>query len=105
MGEQGRVREVMGRNSSVWGGVESHRDRCNSYKRPWGGWVQRCSGPPPSCPVVNCSITWAVFIADDYNLLMLVEIEAPTTRNYFQVVSYDLGNWDAVGAEWEGAGL
>ncbi|XP_038307965.1 cation channel sperm-associated protein subunit gamma isoform X1 [Canis lupus familiaris] len=40
--------------------------------------------------VVNCSITWAVFIADDYNLLMLVEIEAPTTRNYFQVVSYDL---------------
>uniref|UniRef100_A0A8C6CSV9 Cation channel sperm associated auxiliary subunit gamma n=1 Tax=Moschus moschiferus TaxID=68415 RepID=A0A8C6CSV9_MOSMO len=25
-------------------------------------------------PVVNCSITWAVFVAGDYNLLMLVEI-------------------------------
>ncbi|KAM9048350.1 cation channel sperm-associated auxiliary subunit gamma isoform 2-T2 [Megaptera novaeangliae] len=40
--------------------------------------------------VVNCSITWAVFIAGDYNLLLLVEIEDPSTRKYFQVVSYDL---------------
>ncbi|XP_034528351.1 cation channel sperm-associated protein subunit gamma isoform X3 [Ailuropoda melanoleuca] len=40
--------------------------------------------------VVNCSITWAVFDAGDYNLLMLVEIQDPTTGKYFQVVSYDL---------------
>ncbi|XP_032179257.1 cation channel sperm-associated protein subunit gamma isoform X5 [Mustela erminea] len=40
--------------------------------------------------VFNCSITWAVFIAGDYILLMLVEIQDPTTRSYFQVVSYDL---------------
>ncbi|XP_007471171.1 PREDICTED: cation channel sperm-associated protein subunit gamma [Lipotes vexillifer] len=40
--------------------------------------------------VVNCSITWAVFVAGDYNLLLLVEIEDPSTRKYFQVVSYDL---------------
>ncbi|XP_059941504.1 cation channel sperm-associated auxiliary subunit gamma isoform X2 [Mesoplodon densirostris] len=39
--------------------------------------------------VVNCSIIWAVFIAGDYNLLLLVEIEEPSTRKYFQVVSYD----------------
>lgn len=61
------------------------------------GQVQGCSGPHPSCPVFNCSITWAVFIAGDYILLMLVEIQDPTTRSYFQVVSYDLGNWDAGG--------
>ncbi|XP_040489857.1 cation channel sperm-associated protein subunit gamma isoform X6 [Ursus maritimus] len=42
--------------------------------------------------VVNCSITWAVFDAGDYNLLMLVEIQDPTTGKYFQVVSYDLVN-------------
>lgn len=64
---------------------------------PGEGQVQGCSRPPPSCPVVNCSITWAVFDAGDYNLLMLVEIQDPTTGKYFQVVSYDLGNWDAVG--------
>lgn len=46
---------------------------------------------------MNCSIIWAVFIAGDYNLLLLVQMEDPTTRKYFQVVSYDLGNWDAVG--------
>ncbi|XP_042824592.1 cation channel sperm-associated protein subunit gamma isoform X4 [Panthera tigris] len=40
--------------------------------------------------VVNCSIIWAVFIAGDYNLLLLVQMEDPTTRKYFQVVSYDL---------------
>nr|XP_031537603.1 cation channel sperm-associated protein subunit gamma isoform X4 [Vicugna pacos] len=40
--------------------------------------------------VVNCSITWAVFVAGHYNLLLLVEIEDPSTRKYFQVVSYDL---------------
>ncbi|XP_059239585.1 cation channel sperm-associated auxiliary subunit gamma isoform X7 [Mustela nigripes] len=40
--------------------------------------------------VFNCSIIWAVFIAGDYILLMLVELQDPTTRNYFQVVSYDL---------------
>nr|XP_020737266.1 cation channel sperm-associated protein subunit gamma isoform X3 [Odocoileus virginianus texanus] len=40
--------------------------------------------------VVNCSITWAVFVAGDYNLLMLVEIVGPTSSKYFQVVSYDL---------------
>ncbi|XP_061244091.1 cation channel sperm-associated auxiliary subunit gamma isoform X6 [Bos javanicus] len=40
--------------------------------------------------VDNCSITWAVFIAGDYNLLMLVEIVGPTSSKYFQVVSYDL---------------
>ncbi|XP_027475427.2 cation channel sperm-associated protein subunit gamma isoform X5 [Zalophus californianus] len=40
--------------------------------------------------VDNCSITWAVFIAGDYILMMLVEIQDPTTRKYFQVVSYDL---------------
>lgn len=54
-----------------------------------------CSGLLPSLPVVNCSITWAVFIAGDYNLLLLVEIEDPSTRKYFQVVSYDLGKWGA----------
>ncbi|XP_025770599.1 cation channel sperm-associated protein subunit gamma [Puma concolor] len=41
--------------------------------------------------VMNCSIIWAVFIAGDYNLLLLVQMEDPTTRKYFQVVSYDLG--------------
>ncbi|XP_034879467.1 cation channel sperm-associated protein subunit gamma [Mirounga leonina] len=40
--------------------------------------------------VANCSITWAVFIAGDYILMMLVEIQDPTTGKYFQVVSYDL---------------
>ncbi|XP_039073664.1 cation channel sperm-associated protein subunit gamma isoform X1 [Hyaena hyaena] len=39
--------------------------------------------------VINCSIIWTVFIAGDYNLLLLVEFENPT-RKYFQVVSYDL---------------
>ena len=48
-------------------------------------------------PVDNCSITWAVFIAGDYNLLMLVEIVGPTSSKYFQVVSYDLGNWGIIG--------
>uniref|UniRef100_A0A673V1Z0 Cation channel sperm associated auxiliary subunit gamma n=1 Tax=Suricata suricatta TaxID=37032 RepID=A0A673V1Z0_SURSU len=38
--------------------------------------------------VINCSIIWAVFIADDFDLLLLVEFEDPT-RKYFQVVSYD----------------
>uniref|UniRef100_A0A8C7AMI3 Cation channel sperm associated auxiliary subunit gamma n=1 Tax=Neovison vison TaxID=452646 RepID=A0A8C7AMI3_NEOVI len=52
------------------------------------GQVQGCSGPHPSCPVFNCSITWAVFIAGDYILLMLVEIQDPTTRSYFQVVNF-----------------
>lgn len=47
--------------------------------------------------VDNCSITWAVFIAGDYNLLMLVEIVGPTSSKYFQVVSYDLGNWGIIG--------
>ncbi|XP_017917822.1 PREDICTED: cation channel sperm-associated protein subunit gamma isoform X4 [Capra hircus] len=42
--------------------------------------------------VVNCSITWATFIAGDYNLLMLVEIVGPASSKYFQVVSYDLVN-------------
>lgn len=32
---------------------------------------------PP--PVVNCSITWATFVAGDYNLLMLVEIVGPAS--------------------------
>ncbi|XP_043454963.1 cation channel sperm-associated protein subunit gamma isoform X6 [Prionailurus bengalensis] len=41
--------------------------------------------------VMNCSIIWAVFIAGDYNLLLLVQMEDPTTKKYFQVVSYDLG--------------
>ncbi|XP_061244106.1 cation channel sperm-associated auxiliary subunit gamma isoform X19 [Bos javanicus] len=36
--------------------------------------------------VDNCSITWAVFIAGDYNLLMLVEIVGPTSSKYFQSV-------------------
>uniref|UniRef100_A0A8D0NJP5 Cation channel sperm associated auxiliary subunit gamma n=1 Tax=Sus scrofa TaxID=9823 RepID=A0A8D0NJP5_PIG len=40
--------------------------------------------------VVNCSITWAVFIAGDYDLLLLVEIEEPASRKYFLVVSYNL---------------
>ncbi|KAB1273917.1 Cation channel sperm-associated protein subunit gamma [Camelus dromedarius] len=40
--------------------------------------------------VVNCSITWAVFVAGHYNLLLLVETEDASTRKYFQVVSYDL---------------
>ncbi|XP_043292771.1 cation channel sperm-associated protein subunit gamma isoform X6 [Cervus canadensis] len=35
--------------------------------------------------VVNCSITWAVFVAGDYNLLMLVEIVGPTSSKYFQI--------------------
>ena len=48
-------------------------------------------------PVDNCSITWAVFIAGDYNLLMLVEIVGPTSSKYFQVVSYDLGNCGIIG--------
>ncbi|XP_060254586.1 cation channel sperm-associated auxiliary subunit gamma isoform X9 [Ovis aries] len=42
--------------------------------------------------VVNCSITWATFVAGDYNLLMLVEIVGPASSKYFQVVSYDLVN-------------
>ncbi|VFV38739.1 Hypothetical predicted protein [Lynx pardinus] len=47
--------------------------------------------------VMNCSIIWAVFIAGDYNLLLLVQMEDPTTRKYFQVVSYDLvGNHLAI---------
>uniref|UniRef100_A0A7N5KJB8 Cation channel sperm associated auxiliary subunit gamma n=1 Tax=Ailuropoda melanoleuca TaxID=9646 RepID=A0A7N5KJB8_AILME len=47
-------------------------------------------GPPPSCPVVNCSITWAVFDAGDYNLLMLVEIQDPTTGNDNLVILYTI---------------
>ncbi|GAB5582092.1 cation channel sperm-associated protein subunit gamma isoform X6 [Prionailurus iriomotensis] len=47
--------------------------------------------------VMNCSIIWAVFIAGDYNLLLLVQMEDPTTKKYFQVVSYDLvGNHLAI---------
>lgn len=48
-------------------------------------------------PVVNCSITWATFVAGDYNLLMLVEIVGPASSKYFQVVSYDLGNLGTTG--------
>ncbi|XP_014651567.1 PREDICTED: cation channel sperm-associated protein subunit gamma [Ceratotherium simum simum] len=40
--------------------------------------------------VVNCSITWATYTADDSSLLLLVEIEEPAIRKYFQVVRYDL---------------
>ncbi|XP_074170496.1 cation channel sperm-associated auxiliary subunit gamma [Rhinolophus sinicus] len=40
--------------------------------------------------VVICSITWATYIADDYNLLLLVEVEDNGTRKYFQMVSYDI---------------
>ncbi|XP_032342031.1 cation channel sperm-associated protein subunit gamma isoform X16 [Camelus ferus] len=36
--------------------------------------------------VVNCSITWAVFVAGHYNLLLLVETEDASTRKYFQLV-------------------
>ncbi|XP_047645862.1 cation channel sperm-associated auxiliary subunit gamma isoform X5 [Phacochoerus africanus] len=49
-----------------------------------------CNGIRASLPVVNCSITWAVFIAGDYDLLLLVEIEEPASRKYFLVVSYNL---------------
>lgn len=53
-----------------------------------------CSGPPPpSLPVANCSITWAVYTEGNYNLLLLVEIEDTAARKYFQLVRYDLGNW------------
>ncbi|KAM8774577.1 cation channel sperm-associated auxiliary subunit gamma [Rhynchonycteris naso] len=38
-----------------------------------------------------CSITWAVYIPGDYNLLLLVEIEDDfAARVYYQVASYDL---------------
>lgn len=78
------------------GGVGSRRDRRGGYGGQGEGRVQGCPEPTPSYPVINCSIIWTVFIAGDYNLLLLVEFENPT-RKYFQVVSYDLGNWDAVG--------
>lgn len=83
---------------SFWGWVESHQDQPGSHRdhgggRGWGSFLDFCL---PS-PVVNCSITWAVFVAGDYNLLMLVEIVGPTSSKYFQVVSYDLGNWGTTG--------
>ena len=67
-------------------------------QRPWRGtglgyFLDFCL---PSL-AVNCSITWAVFVAGDYNLLMLVEVVGPTSSKYFQVVSYDLGNWGTTG--------
>nr|XP_044615247.1 cation channel sperm-associated protein subunit gamma isoform X4 [Equus asinus] len=40
--------------------------------------------------VVNCSITWAVYMEDHHRLLLLVEIEDPAAGKRFQVVSYDL---------------
>ncbi|KAK2500247.1 hypothetical protein MC885_017250 [Smutsia gigantea] len=52
--------------------------------------IQGTQLPVGSAEVVICSITWATFIADDYNLLLLVEIEDSSTKKYFQVVSYDL---------------
>ncbi|XP_036732375.2 cation channel sperm-associated auxiliary subunit gamma isoform X5 [Manis pentadactyla] len=50
--------------------------------------IQGIQLPVASAEVVICSITWATFIADDYSLLLLVEIE--DSKKYFQVVSYDL---------------
>lgn len=55
-------------------------------------------------PVVNCSITWATFVAGDYNLLMLVEIVTAFSQ-YFRwsamtwVIGASLG-----AAKREGAG-
>ncbi|KAF6287656.1 cation channel sperm associated auxiliary subunit gamma [Rhinolophus ferrumequinum] len=40
--------------------------------------------------VVVCSIIWATYIADDYNMLLLVEVEDNSTRKYFQVANYDV---------------
>ncbi|XP_070080455.1 cation channel sperm-associated auxiliary subunit gamma isoform X8 [Equus caballus] len=40
--------------------------------------------------VVNCSITWAIYMEDHHRLLLLVEIEDPAAGKRFQVVSYDL---------------
>lgn len=40
--------------------------------------------------VFVCSINWAIYIASDNNLLLLVEIRDFAAKNYFQVVSYDL---------------
>ncbi|XP_059522649.1 cation channel sperm-associated auxiliary subunit gamma [Myotis daubentonii] len=42
--------------------------------------------------VVICSITWAVYTELNYNLLLLVEIEDPAARKYFQMVGYNLVN-------------
>ncbi|XP_039710929.1 cation channel sperm-associated auxiliary subunit gamma isoform X2 [Pteropus medius] len=40
--------------------------------------------------VFVCSINWAIYIASNNNLLLLVEIRDFAAKNYFQVVSYDL---------------
>ena len=81
VGEQGRVGEATGKDRQFLGDGA-------------GGASLDLYLPSP---VDNCSITWAVFIAGDYNLLMLVEIVGPTSSKYFQVVSYDLGNWGIIG--------
>lgn len=57
-------------------------------------------GLPLSLPlslVFVCSINWAIYVAGDNHLLLLVEIQGFASKKYFQVVSYDLGNWDALG--------
>lgn len=60
-----------------------------------------CSGPPPSLPVANCSITWAVYTEGNYNLLLLVEVEDTAAKKYFQMVHYNLGSWGATGGGLE----
>lgn len=63
-----------------------------------GSWATL--GLPLSLPlslVFVCSINWAIYVAGDNHLLLLVEIQGFASKKYFQVVSYDLGNWDALG--------
>nr|KAF6409224.1 cation channel sperm associated auxiliary subunit gamma [Rousettus aegyptiacus] len=40
--------------------------------------------------VFVCSINWAIYVAGDNHLLLLVEIQGFASKKYFQVVSYDL---------------
>lgn len=94
VGEQGKRGEVTGKDGSVLGGVERYRGRLGSHRDGGEGRGPRTSPDRPlPRPVVNCSITWAVYMEDHHRLLLLVEIEDPAAGKRFQVVSYDLGNW------------
>lgn len=106
-GRTGKGGRGHGRGQSVsWGEVQSYRhgvgvavpERNEVTDRGLG---QGCCGPPPSHPVVVCSITWAIYIEGDNNLLLLVETEHNTAKKTFLVVSFNLGNWGTTGGEFE----
>lgn len=95
VGEEGRVGEVTGKRraeSGGWDGCGNHRGMRRRRAGSWG-----YPRPPLPLLVFVCSINWAIYIASNNNLLLLVEIRDFAAKNYFQVVSYDLGNWDALG--------